>query len=126
MNFKKIVSSVVGSGFVFGCGSALLSVLAYSLAMPQRYADPIVAAALLSALIATLFFVELKKGQDNFYRLFIASVLTFLCFTGGIILYFKFRFVMVEGEWLTLLALGVGTCFVFSVIAKALRAKETK
>ncbi len=109
---------------MFGIGSALVAMLAYSLPIQVMYADPIAASSLLAGMISALYFVDISKAKDSFYPLFIASLLAFLCFVAGIELYFKLRFTMVELELLPVLILGLGLSFVFSFFANAIRKQK--
>lgn len=118
-------TSPLTAGFFFGLISIGISVLTFNLPLPQRYIDFSSVAALLICVLASVYFIEMIVGAENFYRLFVSSFLTFCIAIVGMWGYLTLVEGNVQAQWLTLLSGGAIVCFIVAFLANLMRRQKS-
>jgi hypothetical protein len=122
---KKKFTSPLTAGIFFGLIGAGISILCFNLPLQQSYEDFISATALLVCVLASVYFLTMMVGAENFYRLFVSSFLTFCIWIFGIWGYLTLAKDAVQLQWLTLLGGGAMSCFIIAFIANILRRQKS-
>ena len=118
-------TSALSTGFFFGLVSTAISVLTFNLPLQQTYIDFICAIALLICVLASVYFIQMITGAENFYRLFVSSFITFCVAMAGMFGYLELAKGGVQAQWLTLLSGGAIASFTVAFLANLMRRQKS-
>ena len=122
---KRRFTSPLTAGLFFGFLSVGLLILTFNLPLSRTYIDFSSATALLFCVLASVYFVDMIAGAENFYRLFVASYVTFCIAIGGMWGYLNLVKGDAQAQWLTLLSGGAVVCFIAAFLANLLRRQKS-
>ena len=120
----KLFKSVILTGLFFGIVSGLFSVVCIIFPIHHELKDILMLAIVIASIILSQICIDITNSEEAFYPIFFSSCIAFICFPISFLLYFTCIQNPIEGEWLTLLSLGIITCFVTSVFTAHFRSKK--
>lgn len=120
----KLFKSVILTGLFFGIISGLMEVMCIILPTHHELKDILMLLVALASIILSQIYVDITNAKEPFYRIFFSSCIAFICFPLSFELYYKMKQNPIEIEWLTLLSLGITTCFITAVFTSHFRSKK--